>query len=331
MREERARIVDPVLSRHAAYLATLPPDSDDEKRSQSPALSRKKSKHDANVAAAAIRPRGPGGLFVKRSAAKSAGTLMAFPTVQTVTLPGYGEDVNLELRSKRIRRKTSRALAAEECSTSSKDRLNGNGLRRPSRSSRSSSVVSTVKKEAKLTIRIPPRPYHVSIGTGQPSATSLSTTASSSTGPSCLFADRNTHSPSPSVFTQDCGASVYAGASDNLNDECSMEDHGGNLDDEQIKEEPYSDAEFEEALTPSTQNGTNVGPNVSGTEMAWTNHKSNGRGGSYPVDDAHPGSIIPPKSGRKRKSDTFNQTWSVAEQHLLEKLLEEYPDGVRNR
>lgn len=29
--------------------------------------------------------------------------------------------------------------------------------------------------------------------------------------------------------------------------------------------------------------------------------------------------------------ETYKQAWSVSEQHLLEKLLEEYPDGVKNR
>lgn len=30
-------------------------------------------------------------------------------------------------------------------------------------------------------------------------------------------------------------------------------------------------------------------------------------------------------------SKTFNQSWSISEQHLLEKLLDDYPDGVKNR
>jgi hypothetical protein len=31
------------------------------------------------------------------------------------------------------------------------------------------------------------------------------------------------------------------------------------------------------------------------------------------------------------KSETYKQAWSVEEQHLLERLLEEYPDGAKNR
>ncbi|THH17982.1 hypothetical protein EW146_g2909 [Bondarzewia mesenterica] len=33
----------------------------------------------------------------------------------------------------------------------------------------------------------------------------------------------------------------------------------------------------------------------------------------------------------KQKSETFKQAWSVSEQHLLERLLEEIPDGEKNR
>lgn len=34
---------------------------------------------------------------------------------------------------------------------------------------------------------------------------------------------------------------------------------------------------------------------------------------------------------RKSNSETYKQTWSVSEQHLLEKLLEEIPEGEKNR
>lgn len=33
----------------------------------------------------------------------------------------------------------------------------------------------------------------------------------------------------------------------------------------------------------------------------------------------------------KNRSDTYKQAWSISEQHLLERLLEEIPDGERNR
>ncbi|KIP10794.1 hypothetical protein PHLGIDRAFT_100624 [Phlebiopsis gigantea 11061_1 CR5-6] len=36
------------------------------------------------------------------------------------------------------------------------------------------------------------------------------------------------------------------------------------------------------------------------------------------------------KKGKPRP-ETFNQAWSVEEQHLLERLLEEIPDGEKNR
>ena len=38
-----------------------------------------------------------------------------------------------------------------------------------------------------------------------------------------------------------------------------------------------------------------------------------------------------PKRSRGPKSDTFKMSWSVEEQRLLERLLEEIPDGEKNR
>lgn len=35
--------------------------------------------------------------------------------------------------------------------------------------------------------------------------------------------------------------------------------------------------------------------------------------------------------GRKGKPETYKQAWSVSEQHLLERLLEEIPEGEKNR
>ncbi|KLO07822.1 hypothetical protein SCHPADRAFT_881133 [Schizopora paradoxa] len=336
VRQERARIVDPVLTQHAAFLETLPPDSDDENRAQSPVTGRKKGKHDVN-AAAAIRPRGPGGLFVKRSAVTSSGSSITSPSTETATRRASADDLSLELRSKRVRKKSSRALAAETSSAPVvKDKASDSGLRRSSRTSRSVSVVSSaVKKDVKLTIRIPPRPKGPQ--TTQPSTVSLSThtASSSSAGPSSLFADRNTHSPAPSVVTQDCDTSLYAGASDKYIDGNSLADHMYGLGDEQVKDEPYSDMELDEDdsvdFTPPSRHGSYADPMVGGKVKAAKNHKSKGRGGSCLLEDAHPDSVKPPKNGRKSKSHTFKQSWSVAEQHMLEKLLEEYPDGVTRR
>ncbi|KIY53847.1 hypothetical protein FISHEDRAFT_21464, partial [Fistulina hepatica ATCC 64428] len=33
----------------------------------------------------------------------------------------------------------------------------------------------------------------------------------------------------------------------------------------------------------------------------------------------------------QQRSETFKQAWSMSEQHLLERLMEEIPDGERNR
>lgn len=38
-----------------------------------------------------------------------------------------------------------------------------------------------------------------------------------------------------------------------------------------------------------------------------------------------------PKATHKPKPETYKQAWSISEQHLLERLLEEIPDGERNR
>ena len=41
--------------------------------------------------------------------------------------------------------------------------------------------------------------------------------------------------------------------------------------------------------------------------------------------------MLPPASKEKPKSETYKQAWSVSEQHLLERLLSEIPDGKKNR
>ena len=39
----------------------------------------------------------------------------------------------------------------------------------------------------------------------------------------------------------------------------------------------------------------------------------------------------PPAAKKKPKSETYKQAWSVSEQHLLERLLSEIPNGEKNR
>ena len=42
--------------------------------------------------------------------------------------------------------------------------------------------------------------------------------------------------------------------------------------------------------------------------------------------------MLPPAGKKeKTKSETYKQAWSVSEQHLLERLLSEIPDGEKNR
>ena len=42
--------------------------------------------------------------------------------------------------------------------------------------------------------------------------------------------------------------------------------------------------------------------------------------------------ILPPAANKEKpKSETYKQAWSISEQHLLERLLAEIPDGEKNR
>lgn len=50
-----------------------------------------------------------------------------------------------------------------------------------------------------------------------------------------------------------------------------------------------------------------------------------------PIDDSSETEAQRPEKKQKQKSETYKQAWSVEEQHLLERLLEEIPDGEKNR
>ncbi|KAI0643809.1 hypothetical protein C8Q79DRAFT_155364 [Trametes meyenii] len=50
-----------------------------------------------------------------------------------------------------------------------------------------------------------------------------------------------------------------------------------------------------------------------------------------PEDSPEPNAVPSRDKNGKAKSDTYKQAWSVSEQHLLERLLEEIPDGEKNR
>jgi len=49
------------------------------------------------------------------------------------------------------------------------------------------------------------------------------------------------------------------------------------------------------------------------------------------VHDKSPPMLPPAAKKEKPKSETYKQAWSVSEQHLLERLLSEIPDGAKNR
>ncbi|KAF8916295.1 hypothetical protein CPB85DRAFT_1432315 [Mucidula mucida] len=60
-----------------------------------------------------------------------------------------------------------------------------------------------------------------------------------------------------------------------------------------------------------------------------TKQKKRKRASPAPSTVSH-ATKAPPTSSKPRP-ETFKQAWSDSEQHLLERLLEEYPDGVKNR
>lgn len=89
VRAQRAAIVDPVLTASATFIASIPPDSDDERERARLAARRRKSsglntfhssghgnasrrRRAESAAAAAVRPRGPGGMFLKQGQQPSA-------------------------------------------------------------------------------------------------------------------------------------------------------------------------------------------------------------------------------------------------------------------
>ncbi|KAI0827467.1 hypothetical protein BC628DRAFT_183959 [Trametes gibbosa] len=74
------------------------------------------------------------------------------------------------------------------------------------------------------------------------------------------------------------------------------------------------------------------------TKASSTRTKNTGKAKATPVSQAEvrgdsPEPSAEPLRGKngKAKSETYKQAWSVSEQHLLERLLEEIPDGEKNR
>ncbi|KAI0772740.1 hypothetical protein BD413DRAFT_612239 [Trametes elegans] len=59
--------------------------------------------------------------------------------------------------------------------------------------------------------------------------------------------------------------------------------------------------------------------------------KAQPKGKAASEDSPEPSAGPPRDKNGKVKSDTYKQAWSVSEQHLLERLLEEIPDGEKNR
>ncbi|KAI0327513.1 hypothetical protein GY45DRAFT_1108915 [Cubamyces sp. BRFM 1775] len=68
------------------------------------------------------------------------------------------------------------------------------------------------------------------------------------------------------------------------------------------------------------------------TSTAKAQPKSKAKAKAEVIDNSPEPSAEPPRDKNgKAKSETYKQAWSVSEQHLLERLLEEIPDGEKNR
>ncbi|KAI0664119.1 hypothetical protein C8Q70DRAFT_904933 [Cubamyces menziesii] len=79
-----------------------------------------------------------------------------------------------------------------------------------------------------------------------------------------------------------------------------------------------------------------VDPRVSSTRVNTSTAKAHSKPKTKvkaeAVDNPPEPSAEPPRDKNgKAKSETYKQAWSVSEQHLLERLLEEIPDGEKNR
>ncbi|KAI0708662.1 hypothetical protein C8Q76DRAFT_123582 [Earliella scabrosa] len=60
--------------------------------------------------------------------------------------------------------------------------------------------------------------------------------------------------------------------------------------------------------------------------------KAQAKSNAEPDEQTEPAQAEEPRDKKgKAKSETYKQAWSVSEQHLLERLLEEIPDGEKNR
>lgn len=381
VREKRAQLVEPVLATAAAFLESFGPDSDSDCDVQDTGGSKHNkskahgSKMDAarrrkQEEAALIRPRGPGGVFIKRDKAlvNANGVVPAARPKQKRSMPHSpdGDDSTIMTPPPQRRRTSSTnsipsLMDFDELSlvTDKPRRLRRpstrflGGSNEPITRSRSASGKSVINvpddppsvPKIKLTIRLPPRASlnirqpDLSPATSPSSTTSLRLrTASTSTSAST---SRQSFSPPAFAFSPKDGDSEVNGYQYSSGEEEGEEDESRvGYDD---------DAMSVSAVTSTTRSRSRTRSETPHHHFGYKYASPYGSsyGGKFvatPSTTASPsGSVIgrrtngktngtdKGKAKNKPKPETFNLPWSVSEQHLLEKLLVDYPDGIRNR
>ena len=389
VREARMRIVDPVLKQSAEFLASLPPDSDDESKPKPTnrvrtkskngkhfghALSSRRRKHEA--IAGIVRPRGPGGVFVKRSIMVDDSTTPGSSKTKELRLSSVSSVTELdgehgEGRHKRQRRPSVRLLDSLQDSTySSLSTGTGRGKGKPKVKRRGTSLSTTASPapsetpRVRLTIRIPPLASINSSGVGakgtqinEPCLHSgiwcsfptlslaaqingtTAETESASVDHALTGRSRISLSTSPEVYDdadvdmndlrKSCDDDIRSPTNGYSVKEEDKEDGRAyssvtphSIKREQSESADWQAYESEESLPAGCQpyecgeSLSDTGANVASTSTHTDKNTTyNGDG----------------LSTSKAKSETFKQQWSVSEQHLLDRLLEQFPDGTRNR
>lgn len=315
VRAQRALILEPAIAQAEEYLASFPPDDpleDSIARSTRAKMRLRNGKQDAanrrrqESGPSSGRPRGPGGVFIKRSAAESLAHERA------LSESAKDDDDKESGRGMRKRRPSSRFLDGASDHTTS---------RSPS--------LAPPPPGPRLTIRIPARIVQKSArssGTsetaGRPSASPSSTVLSAS------------HADEDAMEIKD----------DEENDMMSEDENEKESDDIQSSQNhsrsqsrappstPRSCFRFHvytpdagegcissDAYKVSFANGFTGVPDVPVKAEPFVARKT-----VLPISE-------PPKPSVPERTDTYKQAWTVEEQHILERLLEEYPDGTRNR
>lgn len=291
----------------------------------------------------------------------SASTL---PSASSLT---HFEDELLPERSQRSRRPSTRYLSPTPsiASTASTRRRSSRHVSTSSRDHTSNSVSPIVETLPRLTIRIPARtttrhPEHIPHPTSISSSFSANTssTISTASGSATASGERNSYSPATTVRSMsslhttnvkqeevevshmmdvdDIG--VFGNVEqdgDAMQNNELMEDvkpafdlhltipENGQFHEESEVETDSDNSSVHEALRPHEPNVIPLGS----TSMSSRTGTENENGFTNGFVQHSP----PSASGSPSKSLTFNQSWSDEEQRLLDILLQEIPDGTKNR